>query len=82
MNLTRRSLHAAIFSLLILAAMVLALAPTAGIAQSAEPAETTDAATEADKPADAESADQPASEVFIPSEDISEDFAVSFPVDI
>jgi hypothetical protein len=26
--------------------------------------------------------DKPAAEIFVPSEDISEDFAVSFPVDI
>ena len=37
--------------------------------QTAEPVEAADAA-------------QPSSEVFLPSEEISEDFAVSFPVDI
>ena len=59
---------------------------------AAEPATSTDgrpAASEqsapADKgtaPADTEPAERASSEVFIPTEEISEDFAVSFPVDI
>lgn len=43
---------------------------------SAEP----EAATADDEVTDAEA--KPSSEVFIPTEEISEDFAVSFPVDI
>jgi hypothetical protein len=48
-------------------------------AAEAEPAEQTGTADEAaEEPAEADRS----SEVFIPSEEISEDFAVSFPVDI
>ena len=45
-------------------------------AQSGEDAETAEA--DADKDDDA----APSREIFIPTEEISEDFAVSFPVDI
>ena len=34
------------------------------------------------EPTNAPIDDKPAEEIFVPSEDISEDFAVSFPVDI
>ncbi len=52
---------------------------TSVAAAEAEP-EDEDAVTETAN--EEESGDSPSSEVFIPTEEISEDFAVSFPVDI
>ncbi|MGE0623114.1 MAG: hypothetical protein AB7I04_11290 [Pseudomonadales bacterium] len=52
-----------------------------GWAAEAEPGPTADASTGTTKPsADADA--EPGTDVFIPTEDISEDFAVAFPVDI
>ncbi len=49
-----------------------------------DPLETgaTDNSAAPSKPADPPSVDVPTAEVFVPTEEISEDFAVSFPVDI
>jgi hypothetical protein len=46
------------------------------------PAEKAPAKESADQDSPAESRDGPSPDVFIPTEEISEDFAVSFPVDI
>lgn len=65
-------------------ALLLVGAADAGHAAEAAPDDTraADAASAADE-TDAEgTAGTPSSEVFIPTEEISEDFAVSFPVDI
>jgi hypothetical protein len=52
-------------------------------AESSEPqTETTDQNNDASVEADSEPQATPSSDVFIPTEEISEDFAVSFPVDI
>lgn len=59
-------------------AAVFTSSPLACAAEAAEAAE--DPAPDAQPAAEAEH--PPASEVFIPTEEISEDFAVSFPVDI
>jgi hypothetical protein len=56
----------------------------ADAAQSSEQSETTDE-PEPPEPPEPETpavGAKPASEVFVPTEEISEDFAVSFPVDI
>jgi hypothetical protein len=86
MSHAKRHLRTALITLALLgAAITAAVTPNAGVAQAAqteEPAKTTEAAAAADKPSEDKNTDQPSSEVFIPSEDISEDFAVSFPVDI
>lgn len=62
-----------------LAAGLLVLALASDIALAAEEAAGTN-----DRAEDEEAADdgEPSPEIFVPSEDISEDFAVSFPVDI
>ncbi len=54
--------------------------PGNSAAQAAEPPTGDNSDSEAE-PEPAEGS-QPSSEVFIPTEEISEDFAVSFPVDI
>jgi len=87
MSYPKLSLRAALVTLVLLCvAVIVAIAPLAGNAQTAEPEEaSTDQAEStaaSDKSADDKAVDKPSSEVFIPSEDISEDFAVSFPVDI
>ena len=61
---------------LALAATLAGPAPAAA-EEAAEPEGAEAAAEEA-----AETSSAPSSEVFIPTEEISEDFAVSFPVDI
>ena len=67
-----------------LAAILVTALACAGVQQLALAAEANadgdQAATEPE--ATEPEADGPASEVFIPTEEISEDFAVSFPVDI
>jgi hypothetical protein len=59
-------------------------APAAGAAGEADPRAGAGDAAEADRDDRPEpaSADEPSPEVFVPSEEISEDFTVSFPVDI
>ena len=52
-----------------------------GWAAEAEPAAPAEDTSETSKPA-ADGQTAPSDDVFIPTEDISEDFAVSFPVDI
>ena len=66
--------------------LIIALMPGLTMAQQADPDSEPEAAVDAD-PQAAESVEktdaaQTSSEVFIPTEEISEDFAVSFPVDI
>ena len=68
-------------------ALLLWITPTALLAQTAEDVEAADAAagapgadTDPQPTADEDAAES--AEVFIPTEEISEDFAVSFPVDI
>ena len=73
-----RSLTFAITILLLTAAGFWSVAVPA-FAAEAEAA--TESATSQDPDSDA-SAGEPSVEVFIPTEEISEDFAVSFPVDI
>lgn len=63
------------------------LAVLATHAIAADAPVTSEKQTEAVEPESAESTNapievKPAPEIFVPSEDISEDFAVSFPVDI
>ncbi len=68
-----------------LAALLLAVAScllNAVQAAEAPPEDTAkETATETSKPADSKEP-APSAEVFIPTEEISEDFAVAFPVDI
>jgi hypothetical protein len=52
-------------------------APGTGVPETGEPADATPSGADA-----GQSAEGPSAEVFIPTEEISEDFAVSFPVDI
>ena len=60
------------------AAALLASGLVTGLAMAAEEAdETADRAEEEEA-----SSGEPSPEIFVPSEEISEDFAVSFPVDI
>ncbi len=79
------------YRLLITAILFAIVAPQGAAtfaAEAAETAETADPATPPERSADTTTADDiPAeapesADVFIPTEDISEDFAVSFPVDI
>ncbi|HEY5678910.1 MAG TPA: hypothetical protein VIS55_02470 [Pseudomonadales bacterium] len=64
--------------LLFAAAALLASTMGAGFAVAAE-----EAADTRDRAGEEEEADgEPSPEIFVPSEEISEDFAVSFPVDI
>lgn len=73
--------HIQLFLLLLAMLAVLSPAQAAAEEAGAEPAtaaESTDAET-GEKDADGNG---PMSEVFLPTEEISEDFAVSFPVDI
>jgi hypothetical protein len=64
--------------LLFSASLLLALALSPGFAMAAE-----EAAGANDRSEEEESSDgEPSPEIFVPSEEISEDFAVSFPVDI
>lgn len=65
--------------------LVLALTAVRGEAQNAEPQPPAAPETERSEDKDDDNREQRSgnpSEVFIPTEDISEDFAVSFPVDI
>ncbi len=54
--------------------------PAAQAAEAEEPADATENGNGAEEQAG--ESGTPSSEVFIPTEEISEDFAVSFPVDI
>jgi hypothetical protein len=64
--------------LLLAAAALLGSALGAGFALAAE-----EAADTRDRAGEEEATDgEPSPEIFVPSEEISEDFAVSFPVDI
>ena len=65
-------------SLASLAAALLVLASAPDMALAAEEASGTNDRAEDEETADGE----PSPEIFVPSEEISEDFAVSFPVDI
>lgn len=66
--------------------------PDEGVEQETESSATTDSTATVDEPNDGDDADrgdesgppqgEPAAEVFVPTEEISEDFAVPFPVDI
>lgn len=69
----------------LIAVWLLVLLPSSSFAQDPEPAPKTEAKTETVEPKDS---DRPAKEedasadVFIPTEEISEDASVPFPVDI
>ena len=76
------------YRLLITAILFTIAAPQGAATFAAEAAETADPATPPERSADTTTADDiptevpESADVFIPTEDISEDFAVSFPVDI
>ncbi len=65
-------------ALCLLALTLLVLLPGPRFAIAAEEAAETDDRAEEEASSDGE----PSPEIFVPSEEISEDFAVSFPVDI
>lgn len=73
-------------SLLTLAFTALLITAGFSIWPVAAPALAAEAPTDSEEaerdPDEEEAASAPSSEVFIPTEEISEDFAVSFPVDI
>ncbi|MDH3641928.1 MAG: hypothetical protein OES38_07510 [Gammaproteobacteria bacterium] len=60
---------------------LLTVCTTSGYAAEADPEQEPKEAVSADKPA-AGTRTKPTPEIFVPTEEISEDFAVSFPVDI
>ena len=66
-----------LFAVLLCAPGLMSLTASAGAAEAATEETTPPEHTESEDGNEA-----PASEVFIPTEEISEDFAVSFPVDI
>jgi hypothetical protein len=86
MNNAKLSIRAiASVTALLFATLAFAAMSGLGIAHAAEaeqPSETSDAKSADEQSETERGSDTPSSEVFIPSEDISEDFAVSFPVDI
>ena len=62
---------------------LLTVCTTSGYAAEADPEQESKEADAVGKPAPpASTSTKPTPEIFVPSEEISEDFAVSFPVDI